>query len=513
MNKIKYIISAILAIFCLSCTDEELFSGKDNIEVTASLANTRTSFIEDNKIVNISWNIEDKIGLFTKEQSNLEYTALAEGTTTHFSSVKNNLNAQDGETVYAYYPYSDGAENLQKVKIPDLLSQYYNRNISELDFVYASGVVNEKKLFLQFKHLYAFLRITLPLELIDDRGEKGGLFIQSTENIVSHSNNSDSFFDIENEISNFEGFNALWYYIPANENFEGQHEITCYIAMLPQTENAQLNIYKLKNGATYEEDCLLQKQAPSGGFKAGNVYSISLNTSHPKTERDALIAFYKATNGDYWANNTNWCTEKPISEWYGISTDENGVTGIYLNDNNLKGAVTSELKTLTQLQGLSLCNNELTILNVDNNFKLKNLTCYNNQLTSINVSNNLELNELLCDDNLLTTLDINNNTKLKTLWCNRNQLHSLNVNTNSQLENLLCGDNQLQTLDVKNCFQLKTLWCYSNNLSELDISNNLKLEQLEAFYNPSLLYIYISSGQVFQYTKDDITQFIIKDNK
>lgn len=513
MSKVKYIILTVLTIACLSCTNEESFNGEDGIEITASLVKTRTSFVENENVIDISWNVEDRIGLFTKEQSNLQYTALAEGATTHFVSVENSLNTQDGETVYAYYPYSDDAQSLQKVKIPDLLNQYYYRDISELDFIYAVGVVNEKKLFLQFKHLFAFLRITLPVELIADRGERGGLFIQSTENIVSHSNNGELFFDLENNTSNFEGFNALWYSIPADENFEEQHEITCYIAMLPQTENAQLSIYKLKDGTTYPEDCLLQKQAPSGGFKAGNVYSISLNNSHPKTERDALIAFYEATNGDFWTNNTNWCTEKPLSEWYGVATDENGVIGIYLNDNNLKGAVTSELETLTQLQELILDNNELTALNVHNNRKLAYLGCYNNQLTSIDVSNNLELDNFLCDDNRLTVLDVSNNTKLKTLWCNRNQIHSLNVNTNSQLENLLCGDNQLRTLDVRNCFQLRTLWCYSNNLSELDISNNLNLEQLEVVYNPALLYIYISPEQKFQYTKDDIAQFIIRDNK
>ena len=36
-------------------------------------------------------------------------------------------------------------------------------------------------------------------------------------------------------------------------------------------------------------------------------------------EREALIEFYKATGGDNWGNNTNWCSEKPVGEWLGIS--------------------------------------------------------------------------------------------------------------------------------------------------------------------------------------------------
>ena len=36
-------------------------------------------------------------------------------------------------------------------------------------------------------------------------------------------------------------------------------------------------------------------------------------------EREALIEFYKATGGDNWGNNTNWCSEKPVGEWLEIS--------------------------------------------------------------------------------------------------------------------------------------------------------------------------------------------------
>ena len=33
-------------------------------------------------------------------------------------------------------------------------------------------------------------------------------------------------------------------------------------------------------------------------------------------ERAALIALYKATDGDNWKDNTNWCSDKPITEWF-----------------------------------------------------------------------------------------------------------------------------------------------------------------------------------------------------
>lgn len=56
--------------------------------------------------------------------------------------------------------------------------------------------------------------------------------------------------------------------------------------------------------------------------------------------RKALIDFYNATDGDHWTNNTNWCSDKPLNEWFGINT--NGrlyPREISLESNNLKGTI------------------------------------------------------------------------------------------------------------------------------------------------------------------------------
>lgn len=36
--------------------------------------------------------------------------------------------------------------------------------------------------------------------------------------------------------------------------------------------------------------------------------------------RQALIEFYQALNGDNWPSNDNWCSDKPINDWYGVNT-------------------------------------------------------------------------------------------------------------------------------------------------------------------------------------------------
>jgi len=47
-----------------------------------------------------------------------------------------------------------------------------------------------------------------------------------------------------------------------------------------------------------------------------------LQADIPKEERDVLIAFYEATNGDAWHNNTFWLGP-PGSEryWYGVTVN------------------------------------------------------------------------------------------------------------------------------------------------------------------------------------------------
>ena len=36
-------------------------------------------------------------------------------------------------------------------------------------------------------------------------------------------------------------------------------------------------------------------------------------------DRAALMALYNATDGPNWVDNTNWLTDAPLGEWYGVS--------------------------------------------------------------------------------------------------------------------------------------------------------------------------------------------------
>ncbi len=125
-------------------------------------------------------------------------------------------------------------------------------------------------------------------------------------------------------------------------------------------------------------------------------------------EREALIAFYKATGGDNWTNNTNWCSDKPISEWYGITTkgesygvtssnEDNMVCEIYLDINNLSGVLPAQIGDFSKLEQLSLHDNIISgeiPVEISNLKKLRSISLGNNDISGEIPSQIGELNEL-----------------------------------------------------------------------------------------------------------------------
>ena len=80
-----------------------------------------------------------------------------------------------------------------------------------------------------------------------------------------------------------------------------------------------------------------------------------------KTDRDALVALYNATNGEDWIFSYNWLSDAPLGQWSSVITNDDGrVTGLELWDNDLSGKIPAELGSLSNLTELNLSRNDLS---------------------------------------------------------------------------------------------------------------------------------------------------------
>ena len=95
------------------------------------------------------------------------------------------------------------------------------------------------------------------------------------------------------------------------------------------------------------------------------------------SDREALVAFYDAMGGDEWNNNELWLSELHVRHWYGVryfSREEpvfnpaggdagtrtvEGVSGLELNSNGLKGQIPPELAELGSMSRVYMAGNQL----------------------------------------------------------------------------------------------------------------------------------------------------------
>ena len=116
-----------------------------------------------------------------------------------------------------------------------------------------------------------------------------------------------------------------------------------------------------------------------------DVHGSSCAPQDSQDDRDVLAILYNATNGANWEDNSNWQSNRPVREWYGVTNDPNGrVTGLYLGENKLTGSIPTELGKLSEMTWLILLGNQLTgsiPSELGNLSKLRGLHLRDNQLT------------------------------------------------------------------------------------------------------------------------------------
>ena len=54
------------------------------------------------------------------------------------------------------------------------------------------------------------------------------------------------------------------------------------------------------------------------------VVSVMSTFAQENDDYNALVAFYNSTNGDDWAENTDWLVDPNVCNWFGITCDIEG---------------------------------------------------------------------------------------------------------------------------------------------------------------------------------------------
>ncbi|WP_334055897.1 leucine-rich repeat domain-containing protein [Polaribacter sp. P097] len=232
-------------------------------------------------------------------------------------------------------------------------------------------------------------------------------------------------------------------------------------------------------------------------------FSFFVNAQVSQQERQALIDFYNATDGDNWTNNTNWDTDpnstSDVSTWFGVTTvNSNGqeyVARLFLNSNNLVGNL-PDFKNLTKLLRLEIANNTISG-EIDIN-KLP-----------------LTLNVLQLSSNQITGSipDLTSFTNLLHIQLTRNKFVG-NVSEKlfpSSIQTISIGYNDISgTLDFSSFPDLRTIIPAESNISFLKFPSN---GIISSVFNsttsfsvknmPNLAFIEVPNVSVFTNLRED----------
>ena len=215
-----------------------------------------------------------------------------------------------------------------------------------------------------------------------------------------------------------------------------------------------------------------------------DMLSLRINRSLEVVHR-SLSAFYTATGGDSWTNNTNWNittvpSEEELATWFGVGLNEGLLFELYLPDNNLTGMLPPELGNLSRLERLLLMENTLTGAippELGSLSQLERLSLSGNTLTGAippELGSLSQLQSLSLSGNTLTGAiprELGSLSRLQRLWLNGNTLTGAippELGSLSQLQWLRLNGNTLTGAippELGRLLQLRGLYLWGNSLT------------------------------------------------
>ena len=165
--------------------------------------------------------------------------------------------------------------------------------------------------------------------------------------------------------------------------------------------------------------------------------------------------------------------------------DVEGITRLYCSGRNISD--TTGLDKLTNLESLSLYDNNITSIDVSKNTKLTNLELYENQISSITGLDKLtELTHLDLEYNNLSTIDISKNKLLETIYFSHNKIEGeLDLSNYDNLTDIYLYNNKFTSIKLPK----------NKDITEIDLRNN-KLSMIDLSYYDNLEYLYLDNNEL-----------------
>ena len=385
----KYCSLVTLVTAIAACTINQIepsIGSRSVSRVHASVSEmpqTKAHLEQGSKII---WDLSDRIGIFSDTDDVVPFSKSSDaGIFTSTTPVK-------GNTFYAFFPYAASSFNSSDRKmlqfdLGDATSAGGKNPVLMIPMVAVSDDAN----FL-FKHTSSVLHIAFTgtkslssIILKGNSGEKvGGIFHVNLEENVPVLSGGGSLDEVRFtpaspvQLSTIEAYDV--YFILPPMTFDAGFTITidCGDEIITQTTQKTVSFSRaiIKNYSS-DIDTLIEQ-----------------NEDQLTAERNALIAFYNAMDGPHWVDNTNWCSDKPVSEWAGLYTQnewsnsaDGHVRTIFMPGNGVRGDLTDAveaLAVLTDLEDFSLQGNPLKCpipASIKQLKKLKRLELFECQLT------------------------------------------------------------------------------------------------------------------------------------
>lgn len=255
-------------------------------------------------------------------------------------------------------------------------------------------------------------------------------------------------------------------------------------------------------------------------YSDGYVYGEKMDV--PLDVRDLLIKLYNDTNGDNWIRNDNWCSEKPIDEWYGVEYDNTiNKLSVKLIDNNLTNCTELDLQGFNLYGELFIKDKNLESVKIKNNnnnyfyteIDAKNVE-YNNSIVHsfhrINYEYLQDLNLNKCNaENIdfeplktsLTTLNIVDTYIKVCFLMGFPNLEYININGATIVDLRINNNYKLKTLNINNSKITYHFDVYSNSVLENIIFQNTEFDNAELSDNSQLVYLGLNNVYAISYIR------------